>query len=210
MTRIFKQWSIKLKIVYNITDVKMILENSTYNLLLVDAYNKNDNFLNLLKNNKIHTIGLSNLGNNIALSMEKYVNDRINKPIKIMNMYNTIKNFHTCFIENNSLTNTVKNEFNLKIQDFSSSLKLKILVAEDNIVNQKLILNILKKMGHEPFLVENGFLAVEEVKKNKFRRWLLSDLCEFGVKIFVSVPTIHLVIKSLPDLAINLWHQGEV
>ncbi|MDX2245365.1 MAG: two-component regulator propeller domain-containing protein [Bacteroidia bacterium] len=45
---------------------------------------------------------------------------------------------------------------------------IKLLVAEDNPVNQKLILTLLKKAGYEPVMVENGKLAVEEVHKNSY------------------------------------------
>ncbi|GBG82790.1 hypothetical protein CBR_g36321 [Chara braunii] len=42
---------------------------------------------------------------------------------------------------------------------------LKILVAEDNIVNQTLIRKMLKHFGHEAKIVGNGQLAVDEVKR---------------------------------------------
>lgn len=45
---------------------------------------------------------------------------------------------------------------------------LKILVAEDTPFNQKFILRLLGKWGHEAVVVENGLLAVEAVKKNPF------------------------------------------
>jgi len=45
---------------------------------------------------------------------------------------------------------------------------LKILVAEDTPFNQKFILRLLGRWGHEAVVVENGLLAVEAVKKNSF------------------------------------------
>jgi osomolarity two-component system, sensor histidine kinase NIK1 len=40
-----------------------------------------------------------------------------------------------------------------------------ILLAEDNLVNQKLAVRILEKYGHEVDIAENGSLAVDKYKK---------------------------------------------
>ncbi|MCG8569340.1 MAG: PAS domain S-box protein [Spirochaetes bacterium] len=45
---------------------------------------------------------------------------------------------------------------------------LNILVAEDNEVNQKLITTLLKKMGHQVTIAENGQSALEIYQKNQF------------------------------------------
>ena len=45
--------------------------------------------------------------------------------------------------------------------EFATSHPLKILVAEDNLVNQKLTLKILSKLGFEASLAENGRQTIE-------------------------------------------------
>ena len=42
----------------------------------------------------------------------------------------------------------------------------KVLLAEDNIVNQKVAMKFLESAGHQTEIVENGVLALEAVKKN--------------------------------------------
>ncbi|GAA6047457.1 hypothetical protein NBRC10513_003991 [Rhodotorula toruloides] len=51
----------------------------------------------------------------------------------------------------------------------------KVLLAEDNIVNQKVALKFLESAGHQTEVVENGALALEAVKKN-FYDVVLMDL----------------------------------
>jgi two-component system sensor histidine kinase/response regulator len=49
-----------------------------------------------------------------------------------------------------------------------SSRKLRILVAEDNAVNQAVILRVLQKMGHTPVLAQNGKEALALASTEKF------------------------------------------
>jgi len=53
-------------------------------------------------------------------------------------------------------------------QQFAERFAMKILVAEDNPMNQKLITKVLKKLGYQPELANNGLEAVEMTKKDVF------------------------------------------
>ncbi|MCD4773632.1 MAG: response regulator [Bacteroidales bacterium] len=46
--------------------------------------------------------------------------------------------------------------------------KLSVLLAEDNLINQKVASANLKRLGHEMDLAENGSIAVEKFKNNKY------------------------------------------
>ena len=57
----------------------------------------------------------------------------------------------------------------------------RILVAEDNFVNQQVIIGILKKLGHTPECVENGLQLVEQIKKAHDHYDLVLVDCEMPV-----------------------------
>ncbi len=51
---------------------------------------------------------------------------------------------------------------------FADKYAMKILVAEDNAMNQKLITKVLKKLGYAPQMAGNGLEAVEALRKEPF------------------------------------------
>jgi two-component system sensor histidine kinase RpfC len=53
-------------------------------------------------------------------------------------------------------------------QKLGESRRLKILVAEDNLTNQKVITKILEKAGHDVSLVENGEQVLDAMEKEPF------------------------------------------
>jgi len=45
---------------------------------------------------------------------------------------------------------------------------LRVLVAEDNVVNQKLITRLLERLGYAPSLVDNGFACLEALRRGAY------------------------------------------
>jgi two-component system sensor histidine kinase/response regulator len=52
--------------------------------------------------------------------------------------------------------------------DFGQRFPMKILVAEDNKINMHLIVHLLKKLGYEPDMADNGLRAVEAVNRHGY------------------------------------------
>ena len=86
----------------------------------------------------------------------------ISKPVKQQDLFDTILNElrHKDKSENGASNGTPDN--------FSEKYPLRILVAEDNPVNQKWIKKILSKIGYECAIAENGKVVLEIVGHEHF------------------------------------------
>lgn len=179
--RRFKQWKMIAKIVSKFEEAQNIIGIEEFRVLIVDIVSENKKAVMFLKANqinptgKIPSIALISLGKNATPDLQHIANETITKPLKTEMLAKTI----TTIIINKELPKNIQptiqkqseipsvNSFNKNIP--SEKIKnIKILVAEDNPVNQKLIMSVLAKMGFKPKLVENGRLAVEEEEKEKY------------------------------------------
>ena len=70
-------------------------------------------------------------------------------------------------ISANNDHNTPRTELNMK-KEFAQNHPLRILIAEDNPMNQKLIIMILQKLGYKPQLACDGKEALEYLSKDTF------------------------------------------
>jgi CheY-like chemotaxis protein len=52
--------------------------------------------------------------------------------------------------------------------EFSSHYPLRILIAEDNLVNQLLIIRILEKLGYKPDIANNGVEVLQKMEKDSY------------------------------------------
>ena len=59
--------------------------------------------------------------------------------------------------------------------DFDSSLKLRVLVAEDNRINQRVIERMLSSWGHSTVVVDNGLMALQTLEGEAFD-FLITDV----------------------------------
>ncbi|GAB5588482.1 histidine kinase osmosensor [Umbelopsis nana] len=91
---------------------------------------------------------------NIKMSIDLSIASYVNAPASLLDLATAM---------------LVALESNAALQgDSSTSVPLTILLAEDNIVNQKLATRILEKFGHRCEIVSNGKLAVEAFQNKRF------------------------------------------
>ncbi|HOI31393.1 MAG: ATP-binding protein [Bacteroidales bacterium] len=74
---------------------------------------------------------------------------------------------------------------------------LEILVAEDNVINQKIILSVLSRFGYSPKLVENGKLAVESVQQKTYDLILM----DIQMPVMNGIEATKRIIASVPESA---------
>jgi len=89
----------------------------------------------------------------------------LTKPIKQSQLFDTLAGL---FLESKSREQKPSAERFKLDPEFASRHPLKILLAEDNAVNQKLALRLLEQMGYRADVASNGLEAVESVARQKY------------------------------------------
>jgi len=88
----------------------------------------------------------------------------ITKPIKRKEFIDVI---YSILYDNNSFYKKDEKKYQ-NIDKLSKHIPLRILVAEDNLINQKLIIRVLENMGYSGEIANNGLEVLEKVKKNNY------------------------------------------
>ncbi|MBP0017449.1 MAG: response regulator [Cyanobacteria bacterium SBLK] len=89
----------------------------------------------------------------------------LNKPIKQSQLYNILVNLLIPQSLSTGEPTLSSSQFDSLL---SEQIPLKILLAEDNVVNQKVALNILKKLGYRADVAANGLEVLEALKRQPY------------------------------------------
>ncbi len=108
---------------------------------------------------------LSSLGNVMNMLDFPMVNFAayLNKPIKQSQLYTILLNI----FEQGKVIHYHPTVINPK-EKLADQLPLKILLAEDNVVNQKVALNILAKLGYRADIAANGFEVLDALRRQSY------------------------------------------
>jgi len=108
---------------------------------------------------------LSSVGDESRKKYPELFAAMLSKPIKQRQLFKVIEN------ELQPNQSTEINDYksaNTLTPDFALKFPVNILVAEDNLINQKLIIRILNKLGYEPELANNGREVLEMMADKTF------------------------------------------
>jgi PAS domain S-box-containing protein len=89
----------------------------------------------------------------------------LHKPIKQSQLYNILINLLIPQSPATGESTLSSSQFDTPL---SEQIPLKILLAEDNVVNQKVALNILKKLGYRADVAANGLEVLEALKRQPY------------------------------------------
>ncbi|HEY5407905.1 MAG TPA: two-component regulator propeller domain-containing protein [Ginsengibacter sp.] len=149
--------------------LNILAEDNQIELVLTDMQMPHINGLELAKNIKnqypsIPVILLSSIGEDYTKENQLFYSI-LNKPVR---QHVLSKHILEALQPQRSLKTTGENIQEKLPGNFSEKHPLEILVAEDNLVNQKVISHILNKLGYKPVIVEDGAKAVEEVRQKHY------------------------------------------
>ncbi|MCX6158341.1 MAG: response regulator [Ignavibacteriae bacterium] len=162
--------------------LKWIIKDDPFDVAILDMLMPEMDGLELAKEirkyrskDKLPIIILSSSGfqGRNKLEIDKYLNALVTKPIRqaqLQNMLIETLGFDspetvTKFGKNTQIRETVPK---FASRDMSHEHSLKVLVAEDNMINQKLIVKILLQLGFNADVVSNGLEAIEELKRVRY------------------------------------------
>ena len=114
---------------------------------------------------KIPLVLFSSLGRREAGVEEGLFSAYLTKPIKQSQLFDTLAGLFmgTRIREEKPATERIKLD-----PEFGARHPLRVLLAEDNAVNQKLALRILEQMGYRADMASNGLEAVESIQRQQY------------------------------------------
>ena len=114
---------------------------------------------------RVPIILLSSIGDEYKKNHEGLFSAIMTKPIKQQAMYRHILSG----LENRSWANGTGSHFSSRLPgQLAAELPMRILIAEDNVINQQVIQYILQKLGYTPTIVENGREAADAAAVGDF------------------------------------------
>jgi len=120
-------------------------------------------------NPAVPIILLSSIGDERGKKMAEMFSAVLTKPVKQNQLCKVIlselRKQGKGVMEEEKTTRTQNSQLSV---EFAHAHPLKILVAEDNLINQKLTERVLAKLGYEAKIVSNGREALEEVDHTRY------------------------------------------
>ncbi|HEY9197687.1 MAG TPA: response regulator, partial [Mucilaginibacter sp.] len=106
---------------------------------------------------------LSSAGNESKKTYPGLFEAVLAKPVKHFQLHNIVLNK----LKNGNIQSEEKKK-TLLSEKFATIYPFHMLVAEDNLINQKLIVRVLNKLGYQPDLANDGSEALDKMRQNQY------------------------------------------
>jgi len=146
------------------------LSRETFDLLLVDLLMPGTNGIELSQSVKtlypnLPVILMNKFGDDTYKKHATLFNSVINKPIRQHELAEQLLSNLRKSKVTTAVTGDQKNKLSV---EFSKDNPLRILLAEDDVLNQKMVTKVLNKLGYQPHICSNGNEVLEEVSLNNY------------------------------------------
>ncbi|HVX51838.1 MAG TPA: response regulator, partial [Chitinophagaceae bacterium] len=151
--------------------LQMVAEGRRFDLVITDMHMPEMDGIDLAK--KLHeavpglpVVLLSSVGDEHSRHYLNLFSTVLHKPVKQQQLYKCIINsLKTKERQDAALNagNNIRNHANM-----AANFPLRILIAEDNVINQRLMIHVLNKLGYTPHLAENGQEVLEKVVADNY------------------------------------------
>ena len=108
---------------------------------------------------------LSSIGDETKSKFPHLFSSVLNKPIKQQLLFKLVQ---TELKEHKEVIQEEIAKKSILSEDFALDYPLHILIAEDNLINQKLAIRVLNKLGYSPEIANNGKEAVSMLQQNNY------------------------------------------
>ena len=165
-------WGIKTTICESGTEVLGILENNHFDAGILDMQMPVMDGIMLareirkkLTNDQLPLIMLTSVGfNTEADELKKLFSSYVNKPIK----HSQLSEILLKIIAPPKIAAIANSPIHEKLNEISKNYPFQILVAEDNLINQKLIRNVFDLLGYKTDIAANGLEALDALKRKNY------------------------------------------
>lgn len=141
-----------------------------YDLMVTDMHMPGIDGLSLTriirnKNIQMPVMLLSSIGNDFDKEQSQLFNSVLTKPVKQQVLVNHILKL---FRKEPERVKVVDSKPKTNSSLLANEFPFKIMIVEDNPINQQLALIVLNKMGYSADLAENGLEAIQKLHENKY------------------------------------------
>ncbi len=145
-------------------------QNQLIDLVITDRYLPDMDGIELAKQIRIRKVPqpiilLSSIGDDTHKIYPGLFDSILTKPVK---QHRLLKSLHLIFNPQSLYPHQEDPAGGILTDSFGIAYPLTILIAEDNLINQKLIERILNKLGYLTDIVENGMQVIEALKTKNY------------------------------------------